>query len=77
MQAALANFLRHLSLERNASPHTIKSYREDLQQAVEFFAQSLGSQTVEPAQLSPRLLRSYPAWLHEQKYARSTIARRL
>jgi site-specific recombinase XerD len=29
----LADFLRHLSLEKNASAHTVKSYREDLTQA--------------------------------------------
>ena len=33
MQEALAEFLHHLSLEKNASPLTVKSYREDLVQA--------------------------------------------
>ena len=37
MEEALAEFLRHLGLEKNASAHTIKSYREDLTQALEFF----------------------------------------
>src|SRR6266446_6623030 len=77
MQEAMADFLRHLGLEKNASAHTVKSYREDLSQALEFFRTRLGSQAAKPTQLSTRLLRSYVAWLHEQNYARTTIARRL
>src|SRR5436309_2530161 len=37
MDQALADFLRHLGLEKNASAHTVKSYREDLTPAVAFF----------------------------------------
>lgn len=77
MRQALADFLRHLGVEKNASTHTVKSYREDLTQAVEFFEQRLATKTPRPAQLSPRLVRAYLAWLSEQNYARSTIARRL
>jgi integrase/recombinase XerC len=76
MNSAVVDFLRHLALERNASAHTVKSYREDLQQAVEFFHKSLGSEAP-PARLTTRLIRSYLSWLHEQKYAKTTVARRL
>jgi integrase/recombinase XerC len=77
MEQALAEFLRHLSLEKNASAHTVKSYREDLVQALEFFRTKLGGRTTGPAQVTTRLLRSYLAWLSEQGYARTTIARRI
>jgi integrase/recombinase XerC len=77
MEEALAEFLRHLALERNASAHTVKSYREDLTQALTFFRQRLGTQALEPAQLTTRLVRAYLAWLHDQKYARTTVSRRL
>jgi integrase/recombinase XerC len=77
MEEALAEFLRHLGLEKNASAHTDKSYREDLTQALDFFRTKLGIQAPRAEQLSTRLLRAYLAWLHEQGYARSTIARRL
>jgi integrase/recombinase XerC len=77
MDAALADFLQHLALEKNASAHTVKSYREDLTQALTFFRTRLGGRAAEPRQLTPRLLRAHLAWLHEQGYARSTVARRL
>ena len=77
MREAMAEFLRHLGLEKNSSSNTVKSYREDLTQAVEFFTTKLGVASPRPAQLSTRLLRSYLAFLHDQGYAHSTIARRL
>jgi integrase/recombinase XerC len=77
MEEALADFLRHLALEKNASVFTVKSYREDLNQALEFFRGRLAGKALEPAQLTTRLLRAYLAWLHEQGYAKTTMARRL
>ena len=77
MEEALAEFLRHLALEKNSSAHTVKSYREDLVQAVGYFRERNCGKTPGPTQLSTRLLRAHLAWLHEQGYARSTIARRL
>lgn len=74
MHQTLADFLRYLSVERNASALTVKSYREDLTQAAEFFrSQGVG----EPERITTRLVRAYLAWLHEQGYAKTTTARRL
>jgi integrase/recombinase XerC len=75
MDETLAEFLRHLALERNASEHTVKSYREDLTQALGFFTEKLG--TTAPERLTTRVLRAYLAWLHEAGYAKTTIARRV
>lgn len=75
MDESLAEFLRHLAFERNASEHTVKSYREDLTQALGFFTEKLGKAT--PDRLTTRLMRAYLAWLHEQGYAKTTIARRI
>jgi integrase/recombinase XerC len=75
MEEALAEFLRSLALERNASEHTVKSYREDLTQAIGFFTDKLGPAA--PDRLTTRVMRAYLAWLHEQGYAKTTIARRV
>ena len=77
MEERIADYLRHLSLEKNASAYTVKSYREDLTQAMEFFRDRLGTSTPEAAQVTPRVLRAHLAWLHEQGYAKATISRRL
>lgn len=77
LEAGLAEFLTHLALERNASDKTVKSYREDLTQALEYAREKLGKGAVAPADWTTRLLRGFIAWLHEEKYAKATIARRL
>ena len=76
MHAAVARFLQYLLVERNASPLTIKSYREDLISLTQFLTDSYG-RTPEPAEITPFDLRGYTAALHEAGYARTSIARRL
>ena len=76
MDECLAEFFRYLALEKNASDLTVKSYREDLTQAVDFFrSQGLGN-SPKPSQITSRHLRTYTGWLHDQGYAKTTIARR-
>jgi integrase/recombinase XerC len=77
MKESLADFLRHLAFERNASAYTVKSYREDLNQALAFFREHLQTTELSHSQLSPRLLRAYVSGLHGQGYAKSTAARRV
>ena len=48
MRECLAEYLRHLGLEKNASAHTVKSYREDLTQAVDYFCERLGTPSPRP-----------------------------
>ena len=75
MEAAIAEFLRYLALEKHASELTVKSYREDLNQAAAFFRDTY--QIKAPGQLGSRHVRALAAWLHDQGYAKTTIARRL
>ncbi|OHB80647.1 MAG: tyrosine recombinase XerC [Planctomycetes bacterium RBG_16_64_10] len=76
MDRATTGFLRYLRTERNASDHTLKSYREDLAGLVDYLRASHG-RCPRPADVSMLDLRGYVARLHEAGYARSTIARRL
>ena len=76
MQAATDRFLRYLRVERNASPLTIKSYREDLEGLLEYFADDTGA-IPRPNAITTLDLRSYVAALTEAGYAKTSIARRL
>src|SRR5439155_13463098 len=77
LEQGLAEFLTHLGLEKNASDKTVKSYREDLTQALAFTRERVRKNHVDPADWTTRLLRAFMAWLHDQGYAKSTVARRL
>jgi integrase/recombinase XerC len=55
----------------------VKSYREDLSQALGFLREHAKKSSTEPRDWSVRSLRAFAAWMHEQGYAKSTVARRL
>ncbi len=76
MHSAIAQFLRYLVAERNASELTIKSYREDLFAFVEWLETTSGK-VPPPESLSPQDLRSFQAALQQAGYARSSISRKL
>lgn len=74
--SAVARFLRYLAAERDASPLTIKSYREDLTALVEYLHDAVGG-PIYPDRITVSELRGYVAAMHEADYAAGTIARRL
>jgi integrase/recombinase XerC len=76
MQRQIAQFLQYLRVERGASPHTLKGYREDLHALAEYLADGDG-QTPAPASISMGELRGFVSALHEAGYAKSSISRRL
>ncbi len=76
MRSAIAQFLKYLANERNASALTVKAYREDLFGLVEWLEATRGSVPA-PDTLSPQDLRTYQAALQEAGYARTSIARKL
>ena len=76
MQQTLDRFLRYLTVERNASTLTVKSYREDLTSLLEYLQDDEG-QKLRPAEITPLDLRSYVSALNEAGYAKASIARRM
>ncbi len=76
MHSAIAQFLRFLSVERNAAALTIKSYREDLTSLADYLKQAYGRDPA-PAEITPLDLRGYVSALHEAGYAKTSVARRL
>ncbi len=73
MHPTVAAYLEHLQVERRASPHTLRSYRNDLA----LFEEYLGEGGGDPTSADARRLRGYSAWLNGRGYAATTIARRL
>jgi len=65
-------FLAHLEVERNLSPHTLRAYATDLRAFVEWCDRA----SVDPVCLSRRHVRLYLGELERARYARRTIARR-
>jgi integrase/recombinase XerC len=76
MRRAISRFLDYLRVERGASEHTLKAYREDLDALVDYLSDDDGSCTA-PGNVSVFDLRGYVAALHEAGYAKTSIARRL
>ena len=74
MNDRLAAFLRHLSVERNASAHTLRSYAKDLSDFQRFVA-ARGTDDVAAADL--RAVRAWLAALHARGLAAASVARKL
>jgi integrase/recombinase XerC len=76
MKDAIDRYLFHLRTERNASPHTLKSYESDLRQFLEYLSPS-GSGLPALASLDHRVIREYVGWMYDQKLERASIGRKL
>jgi integrase/recombinase XerC len=76
MRAATAAFLRHLVRERNASPHTVRAYGEDLQQFSSYMREALGREP-RPEDADHVLIRGFLADLHRRGLKKTSSARKL
>lgn len=78
--AEVEEFITYISIEKNFSPLTIKSYRKDLEQFINFARVSNLSGTSKARlnfrQMEPRLIRSFIADLHRKRLSPSTIERK-
>ena len=75
----LQSFLDHLSLNRNASAHTVEAYASDIGQFLHFTAAARGCapEALRPAQLDLAAVRAFMADLHRQGHARTSVSRKL
>jgi tyrosine recombinase XerC len=67
-------FLRHLSAERNLSPHTVRAYGGDLDRFIAFVGRE--TKLLAPA-VNVALVRRFLSQLHAQSYQKSSMARML
>src|SRR5580704_2888778 len=76
MELAVKQFLIYLRSVRNASPHTIRSYENDLSQFLTFLTPP-GTPMPATPDVTHLMIREFMAHLHDQKLEKSTIARKL
>src|SRR5579862_3489487 len=67
-------FLRHLSAERNLSPHTVRAYGGDLERFIQFVG---GESKLLANDVSVLLVRRFLSQLHSESYQKSSMARML
>jgi integrase/recombinase XerC len=76
VREAVAAFLRHLEAERNASPHTLRAYAEDLAQLTDYLRRELGRDP-RPEDVDHLLIRGFLAELHRRGLKKTSSARKL
>jgi site-specific recombinase XerD len=74
MRQVIKRFLRHLDLEKNASPSTIESYRYDLSKFDDYLVRRLGKRFL-PGDVFRDHIRDYLMWLSEVGHKSQTAHR--
>jgi tyrosine recombinase XerC len=79
MKKAIQKYLRYLKIERNASPHTITSYENDLKQFLTFCSAhfDVDEENVGLNKIERITIRLWLGELSERGLAKSTIARKV
>jgi tyrosine recombinase XerC len=79
MKALIEKYLKYLSVERNASEHTITSYRNDLETFLKFTAdvENVSPDEVNLSKITRLSIRLWLGDLSEQGMAKTTIARKV
>jgi integrase/recombinase XerC len=78
MDRRIKEYLSFLSAERGASPHTLRGYRQDLEQLMGYMKTAPSMTMGKPVTQVERVhVRGYLAWLAQRGARKSTMARKL
>jgi integrase/recombinase XerC len=78
VREAIEEYLRHLKGERDASAHTLRNYRVDLEQFFAYLRERPGGNSdPTPGTVDELAVRGFLARLHGERLARSSMARKL
>ncbi|PIR54567.1 tyrosine recombinase XerD, partial [Candidatus Peregrinibacteria bacterium CG10_big_fil_rev_8_21_14_0_10_42_8] len=76
LETLLELFLKYLAEQKNASPHTIRNYGQDLRAFLQYMESLHGTAKLAPESIGPVQIRSFVASLYNRN-ARSSISRKL
>jgi len=76
MKQHIDKFVEYLRYERNASPNTIREYRRDVTQFMQFLTPP-GEKTMPLGHVDHRVIREFVGWSYDQKLEKSSVARKL
>ena len=77
MDEWIERYIQYLQYERNASPHTIRNYRSDLEQFRDFLAQGKPAEAVNVASIDTLRIRAFLAHLYSHEKKKTSVARKL
>jgi integrase/recombinase XerC len=76
MKQIINQFIAYLRYEKNASPNTIREYRRDVTQFMQFLTPP-GAKTLLLRHVDHKVIREFVSSMYDQNLERSSIARRL
>jgi integrase/recombinase XerC len=76
-RAEITEFLRHLTDERQLSPHTVRAYRQDLRELEAFVDDYLGRADWDWKEVDRLALRGFLGWCRRRGRSKRTAARKL
>ena len=80
MEEYLKDWLKHLTYEKNASPHTRRAYAGDVREFIAFLKTKelyRREEGVPPFKVDHRLIRAFMDFLYRKRNQKSTVARKL